>query len=44
MEGDKACLPDIDGAFMYRITLPEWMVEARALILTPQSVLIVTHG
>ena len=27
MEGDKVRLPDIDGAFMYRITLPEWMVE-----------------
>ena len=27
MEGDKVRLPDIDGVFMYRITLPEWMVE-----------------
>ena len=27
MKGDKVLLPDIDGVFMYRITLPEWMVE-----------------
>ena len=27
MVGDKVRLPDIDGVFMYRITLPEWMVE-----------------
>ncbi len=27
MDGDKVRLPDIDGAYMYRITLPEWMVE-----------------
>ncbi len=27
MQGDKVTLPNIDGAYMYRITLPEWMVE-----------------
>ena len=27
MEGDKVRLPNIEGVFMYRITLPEWMVE-----------------
>lgn len=27
MDGDKVRLPDIEDAYMYRITLPEWMVE-----------------
>ncbi len=27
MDGEKVRLPDIEGVFMYRITLPEWMVE-----------------
>jgi hypothetical protein len=27
MDGEKVKLPQIEGVYMYRITLPEWMVE-----------------
>lgn len=27
MDGEKVQLPQIEGVYMYRITLPEWMVE-----------------